>query len=97
MDSRILNVKIKGDSMWPTFKDGEIIICDQYHGQPITCGDVVVFTHPFKNEVTCVKRVKSITDEGCFVEGDNPDPLASEDSHNFGIVVMDKITAVMKN
>ena len=23
-------------------------ICDQYHGQPITCGDVVVFTHPFK-------------------------------------------------
>ena len=57
-------------------------------------GNLVVFTHPFKPNVTCVKRVKRITDSGAFVEGDNPDPLASEDSHNFGIVSLDAIIAI---
>ena len=57
-------------------------------------GNIVVFTHPFKPKVTCVKRVKRITDSGLFVEGDNPDPLASEDSHNFGIVSLDAIIAI---
>jgi|TARA_B100001741_G_scaffold313503_1_gene319997 nickel-type superoxide dismutase maturation protease len=96
MDSRILNVKIKGDSMWPTFNDGDIIGCEQYSGQIISVGDLVVFRHPFKNKVTCVKRVKSITEKGYFVEGDNPDPLASEDSHNFGPVSEDAIFAFKK-
>jgi|TARA_B100001996_G_C18132388_1_gene389611 nickel-type superoxide dismutase maturation protease len=96
MDSRILNVKIKGDSMWPTFNDGDIISCEQYSGQTISVGDLVVFRHPFKNEVTCVKRVKSLTEKGYFVEGDNPDPLASEDSHNFGHVPEDTIFAFKK-
>ena len=86
MDSRILKVKIKGDSMWPTFSDGDVIACEHYEGQSVSVGDLVVFTHPFKNGVTCVKRVKSLTEKGYFVEGDNPDPLASEDSHNFGTV-----------
>jgi len=94
MDSRILKVKIKGDSMWPNFKDGDTLSCVEYTGQSVNVGDIVVFTHPFKPKVTCVKRVKRITDSGLFVEGDNPDPLASEDSHNFGIVSLDAIIAI---
>ena len=94
MDSRILNVKIKGASMWPNFKDGDTLSCEQYSGQNVREGNIVVFTHPFKPKVTCVKRVKRITDSGLFVEGDNPDPLASEDSHNFGIVSLDSIIAI---
>ena len=95
MDSRILNVKIKGDSVWPTYSDGEIITCVEYTGQEITKGDLIVFEHPFKNAVTCVKRIKSISENGYFVEGDNPDPLASEDSHNFGLVKTEAILAYM--
>ena len=94
MDSRILSVKIKGDSMWPNFKDEDTLSCEKYSGQSVLVGDIVVFTHPFKPKVTCVKRVKRITDSGLFVEGDNPDPLASEDSHNFGIVSLDSIIAI---
>ena len=94
MDSRILNVKIKGDSMWPNFKDGDTLHCEEYSGQNVYVGNIVVFIHPFKPNVTCVKRIKSITDSGLFVEGDNPDPLASEDSHNFGIVSLDAIIAI---
>ena len=47
-------------------------------------------------ELTCVKRVKSLSEKGYFVEGDNPDPLASEDSHNFGLVSKDAIFAFKK-
>ena len=94
MDSRILNVKIKGDSMWPNFKDGDTLSCEQYSGQSVLVGNIVVFTHPFKPNVTCVKRVKRITNSGAFVEGANPDPLASEDSHNFGIVYLDAILEI---
>jgi len=97
MDSRILKVKIKGDSMWPTFKNGEVISCEVYSGQPICVKDIIVFTHPFKPEVTCVKRVKSTTEDAFFVEGDNPDPLASEDSHNFGLVSTNAVVALMKD
>ena len=94
MDSRILNVKIKGDSMWPTYKDGETVVCEDYRGQTLSVGDLVVFTHPFKKNVTCVKRIKKQSIDGLFVEGDNPDPLASEDSHNFGIVSLQTIIGV---
>ncbi len=97
MDSSFLNVKIIGDSMWPSFKDGDIIECEAYSRQEIKVSDLVVFLHPFKQNVTCVKRVKSIHDNGFFVEGDNPDPLASEDSHNFGVVKKDTIIAILKS
>ena len=96
MDSRILKVKIKGDSMWPTFNDGDVIACEQYDDQTVSVGDLVVFTHPFKNGITCVKRVKSLSEKGYFVEGDNPDPLASEDSHNFGLVSKEAVFAYKK-
>ena len=96
MDSRILKVKIKGDSMWPTFNDGDVIACEQYDEQSVSVGDLVVFTHPFKNGITCVKRVNSLSEKGYFVEGDNPDPLASEDSHNFGLVSKEAVFAYKK-
>ena len=83
--------------MWPSYKDGEIVVCEAYSKQEIEVSDLVVFLHPFKRNVTCVKRVKSILENGLFVEGDNPDPLASEDSHNFGVVKIDAIIAILKS
>ena len=83
--------------MWPSFKDGDTLPCEEYSGQDLAVGNIVVFTHPFKANVTCVKRVKRVTDSAVFVEGDNPDPLASEDSHNFGIVPLDAIIAINTN
>ena len=68
----ILKVKIKGDSMWPTFNDGDIIACEHYDGQSVSAGDLVVFTHPFKSGVTCVKRVKSLTGKGYLLKATIP-------------------------
>ena len=37
--------------MWPTFNDGDVIACEQYEDQSVSVGDLVVFTHPFKNGI----------------------------------------------
>jgi len=91
-----MKVVIKGDSMWPKLNDGDIIECEEYSGQVIELKALVVFNHPFKSSVTCVKRVSRIEGDRLFVEGDNPDPLASEDSHNFGWLPKSLILAIEK-
>jgi len=42
--------------------------------------------HPLTPNIRLVKRISEIVEKRYFIEGDNPDPLASEDSHNFGPV-----------
>ena len=93
MDPRIMKVTIIGDSMWPTYNDGDIIECVEYDGSEITISSIVVFPHPMKKNVTCVKRVTRTDGQRLFVQGDNPDPLASEDSHNFGWILRETVVA----
>ena len=88
------HVTIRGNSMWPTLVEGQEIVCTSYQGQEIIPGQIVVFRHPFDNNVVAAKRVKSVTDGRLFVEGDNPDPTASNDSHNFGMIKLESIIAV---
>ena len=57
-------------------------------------GDVVLASHPFHSNLQIVKRIQSIDDGLVFLVGDNPDPTASEDSHNFGSVSLDAIQGV---
>lgn len=94
MDSRIVKVVVKGNSMWPSLKDGDVVEFQEFSKNIVTVGDIVVFQHPLKSEVTCLKRVTSIDNERLFVEGDNPDPLGSEDSHNFGPIKTASIIAI---
>ena len=85
--SHTLDVRIQGDSMWPTFRDGDVLTFTQQNLSSLAVSDVVLVAHPLKPEVRMVKRVLRIEANGdLFLVGDNPDPLASEDSHNFGPV-----------
>ena len=85
--SHTLDVRIQGDSMWPTFQDGDVLTFTQQNLSSLAVSDVVLVSHPLKPEVRMVKRVLRIEANGdLFLVGDNPDPLASEDSHNFGPV-----------
>ena len=85
--SGTLDVRIQGDSMWPTFRDGDVLMFTQQDLASFAAGDVVLVSHPLKPEVRMVKRVLRVEANGdLFLVGDNPDPLASEDSHNFGPV-----------
>ena len=94
MDSRIVKVVVKGDSMWPSLKDGDVVEFQEFSEHIIAVGDIVVFKHPLKPDVTCLKRITSIENGRLFVEGDNPDPLGSEDSHNFGPINTASIIAI---
>ena len=79
-------VVVNGDSMWPTFNDGDTVEVNVYGNQQLQSGDIVVFPDPRNISRICIKRLKRIEANGLFVEGDNPDPTASTDSHNYGLI-----------
>ncbi len=83
--------------MWPSLLDGDIIEFTTITNQAIKLNDIIVFNHPLKREVICVKRVKQISENRYFVQGDNPDPTSSEDSHNFGLIDRKNIIAILQN
>ena len=92
----LVHVRINGHSMWPTYADQHVVtfrlVSPPQHVPP---GTVVLAQHPLKPDVKVVKRVRHITDDGrLFLEGDQPDTLGSEDSHNFGPVKPEAILAV---
>ena len=89
-----IQVRVHGDSMWPTLKDGQIV--DAIQQSDARLGDIVVVKHPLKN-ATVIKRLTRLDGDEMFIEGDNPDPLGSEDSHNFGTVSMSSIIAIIRD
>ena len=97
MDSRFLNVVVNGDSMWPTLANGastrfEMVDASAHDGLKV--GQIVLLDHPFRSELRIIKRIQTISNGKAFLTGDNPDPTASEDSHNFGKVDISAIFAV---
>ena len=82
--------------MWPTFADGDEIFFESFNKQRLEVGDIVVANHPLKDNLNIVKRIASIDhNERIHLEGDNPDPLSSEDGHNFGPVNKEGIYALL--
>lgn len=86
-----VRVQISGDSMWPAFPSGSLFRLVPCSSEQLSIGHVVLARHPFHSDVQIVKRIQHITKDSVFLVGDNPDPLASEDSHNFGSVSMENI------
>ena len=95
MDSRFLNVVVNGDSTWPTLKQGSTAKFERIDSNLVAVGQIVLLDHPFRPNLRIIKRVQSIEDSRLFLVGDNPDPTASEDSHNFGEVDVSSVIAVL--
>ena len=95
MDSRFLDIRVKGDSMWPTLEDGSVVRFERISGTALQINQIVLCNHPLRAEFLVIKRISSIDDKTAFLVGDNPDPTASEDSHNFGRVEIKNILACM--
>ena len=92
-----LRVVISGDSMWPSYRSGDEVEFNSVDGVELQIGDLVVATHPLKSGVKVVKRIGDIDSHGRYILiGDNPDPIASEDSHNFGPVSRGAIIAYFR-
>ena len=95
MDSRFIDVKVNGNSMWPTLRDGDIVRFEIIDLNLIKPNLIVLFKHPFKKDFNLIKRISTVEDGEVFLIGDNPDPNASEDSHNFGCINVKNIIAVI--
>lgn len=91
MDS--ISVKVTGNSMWPTLSEGDIIdfIVDNENYQE---GQIVLAKHPLIRDLLIIKRIFSISEKGVFLQGDNPDPTATDDSHNFGHISKENIIGI---
>ena len=95
MDSRFLDIRVKGDSMCPTLEDGSVVRFERISGTALQINQIVLCNHPLRAKFLVIKRISSIDDKTAFLVGDNPDPTASEYSHNFGRVEIKNILACM--
>lgn len=83
-------IEVCGDSMYPTFKDGDIVLgCRLYS---LERKSIYVF-HPPVGEKYVVKRLTQVshTTNKLFFEGDNPE--YSYDSRMYGYVSRDDVVA----
>ena len=85
-----------GNSMNPTYKDGEYLFSMPISFKKIKEGDVLIFRTPYDPKRVVIKRVamKATVSNELFFLGDNPSE--SYDSRNYGFVpykyVLGKVT-----
>jgi phage repressor protein C with HTH and peptisase S24 domain len=75
---KLLLRRVVGASMWPTFKQGEIVV-GSTNVADVNVGDVVMVEH---DGLEKIKRVAKVRPGEVYVLGDNP--TESRDSRNFG-------------
>ena len=76
-------VAVAGQSMEPTFRDGDWLLVRRLR-RPPRAGEVVVARDPREPERLLVKRVRSVAPDGVTIQGDHADPAESTDSRQFG-------------
>ena len=77
--------RVNGASMAPLLKAGDEVLVDPgaYRRAGPRPGDIVVTRHPYRSDLSMVKRVARVLENGhCHLEGDNPSE--STDSRSFG-------------
>lgn len=78
-------IQVVGSSMYPTYKDGEIIVGTRlYRKSKLKVGDVIVYSSPTDNKKV-IKRISSILRDGSmslYCLGDNAEE--SYDSRYYG-------------
>lgn len=86
--------RVNGRSMHPTLAEGSTVLLDTavYHRSSPQIGDIVLAQHPFEPHNKMLKRITAVTEDGrYFLQGDNPNNLASSDSRSFGPIQADQI------
>lgn len=82
---------IKGNSMLPTLKSGDCVVFNP-ELKP-NAGDIILFHHPFIQNLKVVKRISEISAEGNYIVlGDNPSE--STDSRSYGAILAKDVLGV---
>ena len=69
-----VDVRIQGDSMWPTLCDGDVVPMHRVDPLLISAGDIVMAQHPLKPSVMVVKRVLRGIQRRSVPRGGQPRP-----------------------
>lgn len=83
-------IQVIGDSMFPTYQDGEILFgTKMYRKSKLKKGEVIIYRSPMENDRVVIKRIDSILEDHrggyhYYCLGDNPE--CSYDSRNYGYV-----------
>lgn len=78
-------IKIVGDSMNPTYRDGQYKVATVNFTPQV--GDVMVYPSPESGEIVIKRLTQYSPVLGlCFFEGDNPDRMKTRDSRDYGWV-----------
>ena len=91
LTGKIRLVSIKGNSMDPTLKEGQVVWVDYSKNtlNQLKIGDIVLFKNPIGKNLV-VKRIdKYEQNKGFWMRGDNKIPLESTDSEMFGHVKLE--------
>lgn len=81
-------IEVIGDSMYPTYKEGKLLLSVRvFFKSQLKVNDIYTFISPQGKLV--IKRLKHISKEGCFFEGDNKE--VSYDSRKYGYIKFNKI------
>jgi signal peptidase I len=62
-----MRFRVEGDSMLPALTSGEVVVCTR-PGRPLRRGDLAVFPHPLRPDLTLVKRVVATGGETVTIE-----------------------------
>tara|TARA_Y100000991_G_scaffold186026_1_gene150430 strand:+ start:151 stop:450 length:300 start_codon:yes stop_codon:yes gene_type:complete len=83
-----------GDSMFPTFKEGEIVFFKKYikNKSLLKVGQIVILYHPLKN-IRLIKRINNVYEHSIEVYGDNIEH--SSDSNKFGLINNEKVIGIV--
>lgn len=86
-------VRVSGDSMYPTYKDEEVIITTRlFRRKNIKPDDIFIFQRPDMTESRfLIKRVIRVRNTDIYFLGDNR--LNSYDSRNFGYVPINNLVS----
>ena len=84
-------MRVIGESMQPLLQPGEEILIDisAYQKSLPKIGDIIVAFHPYHANFPIVKRIISIDNGDCFLQGDNKSE--STDSRSYGAIKLDRI------
>lgn len=92
-------IQVCGDSMYPTYLDGEVIIGTRiYRKSKLKHGDVILYKSPTEDGKTVIKRIQYITLKNgrqFYCLGDNSDH--SYDSRYYGYVSSKKLVCKVIN